>query len=138
MNGAAYPVVVEKIPDQRLDVAVEDDSNGFPCRIHGGAARVAANDVGCRNIVQRSCQIQLGLGLHPAFGQVVWLLVAVLGGVLVGAAHGGEVRNMFSVLRVTFHGAVTEPKGKCGIRRLIKATLSETGLGNGGSVVAFY
>ena len=54
MNGAAYFVVVDKIPDQRLDVAVEDDANDFPCRIHGRAAGIAANDVGCRNIVQRS------------------------------------------------------------------------------------
>src|SRR4051812_13565568 len=51
-DGPRDPIVVDKIQYERLDVAVEDQSDNFVVAIDDGAPRVAADDVGRRDEVQ--------------------------------------------------------------------------------------
>ena len=58
-NRACLLVVVSKVPGERLDIAVEDDSDHFAFPIDGGRAGIASDDVGGGNEVQRCLQVDL-------------------------------------------------------------------------------
>src|SRR5262245_20059199 len=51
--GSRLIVGVGEIPDQRLDVAVEDQADDFRVLVDHGASRVAADDVGRRHEIKR-------------------------------------------------------------------------------------
>src|SRR5579862_3119807 len=51
LDGAADGVVVDEIPRQGLDVAVEDDAHHLAGFVHDGTSGVAADDVGGLNDV---------------------------------------------------------------------------------------
>ena len=78
-DGSGHPIVIAEIEDQRLDVAVEDQSDDFIVAIHHGAAGVPADDV-CRGYEVEGgleCQPTRAAGIEPAFGKLVRGLVAV-------------------------------------------------------------
>src|ERR1035438_4309364 len=52
-NRASLHVTEGKVPGQRFDVSVENDSHHFAFLIHRGRSRVASNNVGGGNKVQR-------------------------------------------------------------------------------------
>ena len=88
-------------------------------------------------------RLSLDLGLHPAFGQVVGGLVAVLGGVFEGAADGGEVRELgalgavpLAIFRVAADGAVAQAQRERGVGIGGGAFRGEANLGDGAAVAA--
>ena len=76
----------DEIPGQRLNVAVENNSYHVSGGVDHRAAGIAADDVRGLHDVERRGRADLGFGVHPACGQLVGLFVAMLRGVLIGAA----------------------------------------------------
>ena len=89
-------VGVDEIEHERLDVAVEDDAHHLARSVDDRAARVAADDVGRADEIERRVGVELVLVLQPALGQLERLLAAVLFGVLEGAADRRPRRNLFA------------------------------------------
>ena len=55
-HGAGLFVGVDEVPDERLDVAVEDDAHEFAAAVDDRAARIAADDVGRRDEIEAACR----------------------------------------------------------------------------------
>src|SRR5437868_8267282 len=120
MHGACLFVIVDKIPGERLDVAIENNAHDFALTVKRRAARVSSDDVRRRDVVQRRRQIQAGLRPRPALGEFVRRLVAVLGRMLKAPGKGGEVGNLFAILDVALYCAVAQAQREGGVGRWLK------------------
>src|SRR6266496_5996974 len=100
--------VVDKITDQRLNVAVEDQANQLSVLVDGWRARIAADDVVGRDEIERRARIDCRLFLHPTWRQVVWELILEVRRPIVQTAERRERRDSLTVLQVTLHCAVRE------------------------------
>src|SRR5438477_10460429 len=132
-DGASLNVTVREIPGQRFDIAVEDNSNHFTLFVDRWRSGVSPDNIGRRYKVERRLQVEFCLRIHPAFRQFVGRLVVVFGRALVSSANLSSEGYIFSILRVAFGLAITEPQREGGIRRLGKSALVESSLGDGGS-----
>ena len=105
-DGPREAVVVDEVEDERMDVAVEDQADDLVLAVDDRAPRVAADDVGRRDEVQRRVEPEPALvpGLDPARRQLVGRRVAVRLGVLEGAADRGEGGDELAVELVTLDG----------------------------------
>src|SRR6516162_3553264 len=135
-DGAAHSVVIDEVPGQGLNVAVENNTDHFSVLVDQRAARVAADDVGRRNGVKRSLQVERGFGPKPAFGELVRRLAAMLGGMIERSPNRRVPRHGLAVQLVTPDRTVAEAKGERGIRRYAEAALGETKLGDGSPILA--
>src|ERR1700731_3450942 len=108
MHGACLFVIVDKIPGESLDVAIENNADDLALTVALRAARVSSADAGRRDVVQRGRQIQARLRSRPALGKFVRRHVAVLGGMLEAPGKGGEVGNVFAILDVALYCAVAQ------------------------------
>ena len=91
-DGPGDPVVVAEVEDERLDVAVEDQADDLVVAVDDRAARVAADDVGRRDEVERRVEVEpAGVArVEPALGKLVRRLVAVVLGMIERPADRGE------------------------------------------------
>src|SRR5207244_7473609 len=87
-NGPRLRFGIGEVEHQRLNVAVENDANKLTLAVYHGAARVTADDVRRAHKFERRIGLDLILGSEPALRQLERFDVAVLFGVLEGAAHG--------------------------------------------------
>ena len=101
----ALHVVIHVIPNQRFQIAVEDDAHQFGLAIEDRAARVAADDVVGADKIKGRFQIQFPFLFQPALGQVERGLVVVLVGSLVSAGDDRPGRDVLAGLFVTFNGS---------------------------------
>src|ERR1022692_2210903 len=62
---ATLTIVERIIPRKALQVAVENDADEFSGAIHHGAARIAADDVGRADEIERGVWIDRGFVLDP-------------------------------------------------------------------------
>src|SRR5690242_17670945 len=121
-DGATDHILVHEAPGLRLNVSVEDDADNFSLGIDDWAAGVSADDIGGRDEIKRSVEVECARLLrgvydpslvefrrsHPGLRQRIRRLVVVLSRVLVGAGEGGEVRNVVTAFGVALHYAVAE------------------------------
>ena len=91
VDGAADGVIVDKIPRQRLNIAIENDAHQLAGPVDHGTTRIATDNIGGFHGIQRSIELDPRLFLGPAIRQLVGILVSVFGRMIEGAAHGGEV-----------------------------------------------
>src|SRR4051794_36201686 len=96
-HGSGLFLSINEVEHQRLDVAVKDQTDDLGVLIDDGAARVAADDVGGADEIERRLQIELALTLDPALRQVERLLVMVLRGPLVQTGDGGLEGDLLAV-----------------------------------------
>ena len=69
-HGTRLLVGVHEVEHERLDVAVENQADDFRIPIDDGASRIAADDVGRADEVERRVEVDLVLSLDPAGRQV--------------------------------------------------------------------
>src|SRR5579884_2272018 len=69
-DGPGLLLGIDVIQHQRLNVAIEDQADDLGILVDDGTARVAANDVGGADEVERRAHIQLVFVLHPAPRQI--------------------------------------------------------------------
>jgi diguanylate cyclase (GGDEF)-like protein len=101
--------VEAEIAAQRLDVAVEIQSDHLGVLVDEGRTRVAADGVVGRAKIELPGEVEALLGRDPALGQLERRRAARA---LVGACQGRERRDMAAVLVIAFHGAVREAQGE--------------------------
>src|ERR1035437_10365186 len=126
-HGASLLVRVDIAPDERFDVAVEDEADEFSLRVDDGRAGVAADDVGCQDEVHRRGEVEHSLLLLPAGRELEGLLVVEIGGAAVEAEEARLPRDDRPLGRVPLRGAVGEPERERRVGRNALAISLEAG-----------
>ena len=93
-HGSGLFFGVDKVPHQRLNVAVEDQADDLGFLVDDRTAGVAADDVGHADEVELRLEIELALAVDPALRQ--FERIAVLGRFRLGVEpfEGRVVRNL--------------------------------------------
>ena len=97
--------IEDKVSDERLDIAVENDADEFSRLVDHRAARIAANDVTRRDEVERRLGLDLLAPLVPAFWERPRGFVGMLFGMFERPTHGCQRGDVLAIFDVPFDGA---------------------------------
>src|SRR5438309_1544307 len=119
--------VVPVAARDRMDVAVEHESDELPLGVDQRAARVAAHDVVAGREIEGRLRIELRPQRKPAVGNAEGLLAR---GALEQARESSEGLDLAAVLLPALHGAEVETQREGGIRGEAGAVGAEAGAGD--------
>ena len=114
-NRSALGVRISKVSDQRLNVAVKDQTNQLQILVHNRRTRVAADDVTSRNKIHSRAARDFALGFHPALRQFEILLALVIFFMGKRAIDVGKRRDLLAIFFVADHRSKGQSQSKCSI-----------------------